>query len=96
MFAPRYFLCLGSFPSENNNNSIFSLPYAMFCTTVPKQVLDFMDTIFIVMKKSWRQLSFLHVYHHCTIFLVGRFCRTLAHAPSTHRLEWLLSYGGKM
>lgn len=29
-----------------------------------------MDTIFIVMKKSWRQLSFLHVYHHCTIFLV--------------------------
>ncbi|CAM9165048.1 unnamed protein product [Ectocarpus sp. 12 AP-2014] len=33
------------------------------------KVLDFMDTIFIVMKKSWRQLSFLHVYHHCTIFL---------------------------
>eukprot|EP00903_Cladosiphon_okamuranus_P006215 g6109.t1 len=33
------------------------------------KVLDFMDTIFIVMKKSWRQLSFLHVYHHTTIFL---------------------------
>lgn len=31
-----------------------------------------MDTVFIVMKKSWRQLSFLHVYHHCTIFLVRR------------------------
>ena len=38
--------------------------------TSPKQILDFMDTIFIVLKKSWRQLSFLHVYHHCTIFLV--------------------------
>ncbi|CAM9324443.1 unnamed protein product, partial [Laminaria digitata] len=29
-----------------------------------------MDTLSIVLKKSWRQLSFLHVYHHCTIFLV--------------------------
>lgn len=33
------------------------------------KILDFMDTVFIVFKKSWRQLSFLHVYHHCTIFL---------------------------
>lgn len=46
-----------------------------FVTSLPfgcrPQVLDFMDTIFIVLKKSWRQLSFLHVYHHCTIFLVS-------------------------
>lgn len=33
------------------------------------KILDFMDTIFIILKKSWRQLSFLHIYHHCTIFL---------------------------
>merc|ERR1712157_64089 len=33
------------------------------------KVWDFMDTIFIVMGKKWRQLSFLHVYHHTTIFL---------------------------
>ncbi|CAM9107941.1 unnamed protein product [Discosporangium mesarthrocarpum] len=33
------------------------------------KILDFMDTVFIVLKKSWRQLSFLHVYHHCTIFM---------------------------
>mmetsp|Transcript_2292 Transcript_2292/g.2948 ORF Transcript_2292/g.2948 Transcript_2292/m.2948 type:complete len:306 (+) Transcript_2292:1-918(+) len=33
------------------------------------KVLDFMDTFFIVIGKKWRQLSFLHVYHHCTIFL---------------------------
>ena len=30
---------------------------------------DFWDTIFIVLGKKWRQLSFLHVYHHITIFL---------------------------
>lgn len=33
------------------------------------KILDFMDTFFIVMAKNWRQLSFLHVYHHATIFL---------------------------
>eukprot|EP01035_Chromulina_nebulosa_P018716 gene18716-24477_t len=33
------------------------------------QILDFMDTIFIVLEKRWGQLSFLHVYHHTSIFL---------------------------
>jgi elongation of very long chain fatty acids protein 4 len=33
------------------------------------KVLDFMDTFFIISKRSWKQLSFLHVYHHFTIFL---------------------------
>mmetsp|Transcript_111231 Transcript_111231/g.255115 ORF Transcript_111231/g.255115 Transcript_111231/m.255115 type:complete len:268 (-) Transcript_111231:180-983(-) len=33
------------------------------------KILDFMDTFFIITGKKWKQLSFLHVYHHCTIFL---------------------------
>jgi elongation of very long chain fatty acids protein 4 len=33
------------------------------------KIWDFWDTIFIVIGKKWRQLSFLHVYHHFTIFL---------------------------
>lgn len=33
------------------------------------KVWDFWDTVFIVLGKKWRQLSFLHVYHHTTIFL---------------------------
>ncbi len=33
------------------------------------KVWDFWDTIFIILGKKWRQLSFLHVYHHITIFL---------------------------
>jgi GNS1/SUR4 family len=33
------------------------------------KIWDFWDTIFIVLGKKWRQLSFLHVYHHATIFL---------------------------
>ncbi|KAG5188596.1 putative microsomal very long chain fatty acid elongase [Tribonema minus] len=33
------------------------------------KILDFADTVFIVLRKKWKQLSFLHVYHHTTIFL---------------------------
>ena len=33
------------------------------------KILDFMDTFFIIAGQSWAQLSFLHVYHHFTIFL---------------------------
>ena len=32
------------------------------------QILDFLDTVFIVARGKWRQLSFLHVYHHFSIF----------------------------
>lgn len=34
------------------------------------KILDFVDTIVIVLGKKWGQLSFLHVYHHTTIFLM--------------------------
>lgn len=34
------------------------------------KILDFADTLFIVLEKRWKQLSFLHVYHHTSIFLV--------------------------
>jgi len=33
------------------------------------KIWDFWDTFFIVTGKKWRQLSFLHVYHHFTVFL---------------------------
>lgn len=34
------------------------------------KILDFCDTIWMVLKKNWRQLTFLHVYHHLSITLV--------------------------
>lgn len=33
------------------------------------KILDFLDTVFIILEKRWSQLSFLHVYHHTSIFL---------------------------
>ena len=37
------------------------------------KIFDFFDTIFIIFRRKWRQLSFLHVYHHTTIFLVQNY-----------------------
>jgi len=34
------------------------------------KIFDFLDTVFIILSKKWKQLSFLHVYHHTTIFLI--------------------------
>jgi elongation of very long chain fatty acids protein 4 len=34
------------------------------------KVLDFADTVFMIVKGNWHQVSFLHVYHHTSIFLV--------------------------
>jgi elongation of very long chain fatty acids protein 4 len=34
------------------------------------QILDFVDTLVMIVREKWSQFSFLHVYHHFTIFLV--------------------------
>ena len=34
------------------------------------KIFDFFDTIFILVRQKFRQFSFLHVYHHTTIFMV--------------------------
>ncbi|SCM19074.1 long chain polyunsaturated fatty acid elongation enzyme, putative [Plasmodium chabaudi chabaudi] len=34
------------------------------------KIFDFVDTILIAIKKNWNQFSFLHVYHHISIFLI--------------------------
>lgn len=31
--------------------------------------IDFIDTIFIIARRKWQQLSFLHTYHHASIFI---------------------------
>ncbi|KAG6962369.1 hypothetical protein JG687_00007189 [Phytophthora cactorum] len=34
------------------------------------KMLDLCDTFFIVVGKKWRQLSFLHVYHHLSVLII--------------------------
>jgi len=50
---------------DNENPPIANLLWLFYVS----KIWDFWDTIFIVLGKKWRQLSFLHVYHHTTIFL---------------------------
>jgi hypothetical protein len=52
-------------PYSQDNPPIANLLWLFYVS----KVWDFWDTIFIVLGKKWRQLSFLHVYHHLTIFL---------------------------
>jgi len=53
-----------------NNYSASNPPLAnLLWMFYASKVWDFWDTIFIVLGKKWKQLSFLHVYHHTTIFL---------------------------
>ena len=44
------------------------------------KILDFLDTFFIIAEKRWKQLSFLHVYHHTSIFLVSYFYSLLLYS----------------
>jgi len=50
---------------NQNNPALANLLWLFYVT----KIWDFWDTIFIILGKKWRQLSFLHVYHHTTIFL---------------------------
>jgi elongation of very long chain fatty acids protein 4 len=44
------------------------LAFVTHCFYLSK-ALDFFDTLFMILKNNWRQVSFLHVYHHFSIFL---------------------------
>lgn len=72
------------------NNELVLLPGQPFLPTgmsnvlwvfYLSKVLDFCDTAFIVLRKKDRQLSFLHVFHHTSIFLV-------------YYLQTLIAYNG--
>lgn len=68
------FDCLGFLPFQGN---FFALRRIRTLSSWPFflcQVLDFCDTVFIILKKSWRRLSFLHVYHHSSILFVYWVC----------------------
>lgn len=52
-------------PFDTENPPVANLLWLFYVS----KIWDFWDTIFIVLGKKWKQLSFLHVYHHTTIFL---------------------------
>ncbi len=53
-------------PFNQTNPNVGFILYVFYLS----KILDFLDTAFIIFEKRWKQLSFLHVYHHTSIFLV--------------------------
>lgn len=41
--------------------------------TIFTKILDFMDTVFFVLRKKYNQVSVLHVFHHVTVVAGGWF-----------------------
>ena len=64
--ALNYQPICNTFDPQAADNEMPQLLYLFYLT----KALDFFDTLFIVFHKKDKQLSFLHVYHHCTIFVV--------------------------
>ena len=54
-------------PFNQSNPPIAFILYVFYLS----KILDFLDTVVIIAEKRWSQLSFLHVYHHTSIFLVS-------------------------
>ncbi len=55
-------------PFDHKEPKIAFILYVFYLS----KILDFLDTVFIIAEKRWAQLSFLHIYHHTSIFLVSR------------------------
>merc|ERR1711871_522923 len=55
-------------PCQNFNHEKPPIGFILWVFYLSK-ILDFLDTVFIIAEKRWKQLSFLHFYHHTTIFL---------------------------
>ena len=63
--ALDYKLVCNNFEPNDSDTRMHQLLYIFYLS----KALDFLDTLFIVFHKKDKQLSFLHLYHHVTIFL---------------------------
>ena len=57
-------------PCNKFNHADPPIAFILYVFYISK-ILDFLDTFFIIAEKRFKQLSFLHVYHHFSIFLVS-------------------------
>ena len=60
-------------PCNKFNHADPPIAFILYVFYISK-ILDFLDTFFIIAEKRFKQLSFLHVYHHFSIFLVSTIC----------------------
>lgn len=65
-------------------NRAYSANLEFFCFVhFLSKALDYLDTIFIILRKKYDQLSVLHVYHHASIGMVWAYLLQIGHANGT-------------
>ncbi|KAH8292949.1 hypothetical protein KR018_008153, partial [Drosophila ironensis] len=72
--------CMVTFPQGHEHKWIQSV---MQFTYILNKIIDLLDTVFFILRKSYKQITFLHVYHH--VFMVaGSYVVTRAYGPGGH------------
>ncbi|KAJ1435000.1 ELO family [Sesbania bispinosa] len=61
----RWTICFP--PHTKPSGPLFFWAYIFYLS----KILEFLDTLFIILSRSIRRLSFLHVYHHSTVLLMS-------------------------
>jgi elongation of very long chain fatty acids protein 4 len=54
--------------AEDDGNAAFMAK--VFWVFYAQKFWEFLDTLFFILRKSFRQVTFLHVFHHCSINIV--------------------------
>ncbi|KAL7737233.1 hypothetical protein ACLKA6_005414 [Drosophila palustris] len=75
--SPVYPLdCLNTLPFDDPNKNIERImSYVYFIN----KIIDLLDTIFIVLRKSYKQITFLHVFHHTLMVFAIYWRKTYEH-----------------
>lgn len=68
---PFQFVCNKTFvPGSKEDPGYASLMSHLFYVFYAQKFWEFLDTWFFILRKSFRQVTFLHVFHHCSINIV--------------------------
>ncbi|XP_046803157.1 elongation of very long chain fatty acids protein 7-like [Lucilia cuprina] len=63
VFSPNYSWTCMKYDKTDTSPDVLGLAKFIYLYYINK-ILDFLDTIFFVLRKKFNQISFLHVYHH--------------------------------
>lgn len=66
LVSPGSFACNGMDLSSPAGKKLAFVLWVYYA----QKYFEFLDTFFFILRKSWRQVSFLHLYHHSSITFV--------------------------
>ncbi|XP_016991492.1 elongation of very long chain fatty acids protein F [Drosophila rhopaloa] len=83
--------CMESFPQDHERKQIERVLHTAYLVN---KVLDLLDTVFFILRKSFKQVTFLHIYHHVFMsfgsYALTRYYGTGGHLNSVGLLNSLV------